>query len=307
MATLKTTEITDTGHLTLPVGTTSGGTGRPGTPLLGMMRVNTDADTDPIIEWYDGNQWNSLGQPPVGTSQDNPAKTAAEAYDAGLRGNKVWLEIDGTAYQLDYDDTDRYSTGENGWANYTNTVFGDNYTSIPNSTYGTPSTIIPAWNVSNSSSTTDDNISTGQLRIGREQSHAGGNSLSTVRCAVPQHTSCYYQLTDAVSGGSQTADFGTSWSGNAQYGYNIFNNIAYENNGSGYWCIMHNGDAADTSNSTNNRILDPGNLRSGNGTWTTNNYETFGTTTTEVPYIIWGTTDAYNEYAYIRDWNVWVH
>lgn len=306
MATLKTTEITDTGHLTLPVGTTSGGTGRPSTPLLGMMRVNTDAETDPIIEWYDGNQWNSLGSPPIGTSEDNPATTAKEAYDDGLRGNKIWIEIDGTAYQLDYDDSDRYSTGENGWANYTNTVFGNNNTTIPNATYGSPSSIIPAWNVSSSSSTADTNIGTGQLRIGREQSHVGGNSLSTVRCAVPKHTSCYYQLTDAQSGGSQTADFGTSWQA-GNFGYNIYNNTVYQNNGSGYWCIMHNGDAADTSNSTNHRILDPGNLRSGNGTWTTTNYETFGTETTDVPYIIWGTTDAYNEYAYIRDWNVWVH
>jgi hypothetical protein len=307
MATLRTTEITDTGHLTLPVGTTSGGTGRPGTPLLGMMRVNTDAETDPIIEWYDGNQWNSLGQPPVGTSQDNPAKTAAEAYDAGLRGNKIWIEIDGAAYQLDYDDTDRYSTGENGWANYTNTVFGNNYQTISNSKYGVPSgNMTPAWNVGSSTSTTDTNIGTGQLRIGYELAHPGGNSLSTVRCAVPKHTSCYYQLTDAQAGGADTADFGTGWQ-NGNYGYNIFNNNAYESNGNGYWCIMHNGDAADTSNSTNNRILDPGNLTSGNSAWTTNNYETFGTETTDVPFIIWGTTDAYREYAYIRDWNVWVH
>ena len=306
MADLKTTVINDTGNLTLPVGTTSGGNGRPGTPIIGMMRVNTDAETDPIVEWYDGTQWISLGTPPIGSSETNPAKTAAEAYDDGLRGTSIWLEIDGTAYLMEYDDTDRYSTGENGWANYTNTVFGDNYTTIPNATYGSPSNIVPAWNVNSATATTNATISTGQLRIGQNTSHTGGNSLSTVRCAVPKHTSCYYQLTDGTSGGNDTADFGTTWQ-TGNYGYNIYNNSPYQNNGSGYWCIMHTGNASDTSNSTNHVILDPGNLRSGNGNWTTNNYETFGTTTTDVPYIIWGTTDAYREYAYIKDWNVWVH
>jgi hypothetical protein len=118
----------------------------------------------------------------------------------------------------------------------------------------------------------------------------------------------YYQLTDAVSGGSQTADFGTGWQA-GNYGYNIFNNNAYQENGNGYWCIMHSGNASDTSNSTNRRILDPGNLGSGNNAWTTNNYETWGSQLSDsyVPYIIWGTTDAYREYAYIRGWNVWLH
>ena len=303
MATFKNTTIDSVQSITLPVGNTSQ---RPGSPAAGMMRYNT---TEAYIEYYDGAEWKSFYEPPIiGSTQGAPANTAKESYDAGWRGTTVWLNIDGNPYELAYDTSDRYGTGENGWANYTNTVFGNNNSAISNSTYGVPSSIIPAWNVSNSSSTSNTNIGTGQLRIGREQSHAGGNSLSTVRCAAPLHTSLYYQLTDAVSGGSQTADFGTGWQ-DGNYGYNIFNNNTYQNNGNGYWCIMHSGNAGDTNNSTNRRILDPGNLRSGNGSWTTNNYETWGSQldANYTPYIIWGTTDAYNEYAYIRDWNVWLH
>jgi len=303
MATFKNTIIDSLQAITLPVGNTSQ---RPSPASAGMMRYNT---TEEYVEYYDGSEWKSFYEPPIiGSLETAPADTAKEAYDAGWRGTSVWLNIAGTAYEFAFDTGDRYGTGENGWANYDRTVFANNYTTIPNSTYGLPSSIIPAWNTNSSSSITAATISQGRLRIGREQSHVGGNSLSTVRCAAPLHTSLYYQLTDAEAGGSQTADFGTGWQEN-NYGYNIFNNNTYQNNGNGYWCIMHSGNASDTSNSTNRRILDPGNLRSQNGPWTTNNYETWGSQldANYTPYIIWGTTDAYNEYAYIRDWNVWLH
>ncbi len=303
MAIIKDSLINDTGFLTIPSGTTAQ---RPSPAVIGDFRYNT---TENEFEIYNGTAWESaVAKPTIGSEAATPALTAKEAYDDGLRGNTIWIKIGNTAYQMDYDDGDRYGTGERGWANYTNTVFGNNNASIPNSTYGTPANIIPAWNTNSNTSTSNDTISTGQLRIGREQSHAGGNSLSTVRCAVPLHTSLYYQLTNAQAGGADTADFGTGWQ-TGNYGSNIYNNSAYQSNGQGYWCIMHSGNASDTSNSTNRRILDPGNLTSGNNSWTTNNYETWGSQLNPnyTPYIIWGTTDAYREYAYIRGWNVWLH
>jgi len=303
MAIIKDSLINDTGFLQIPSGTTAQ---RPNPAVIGDFRYNTDENE---FEVYSGTAWESaVASPIIGSEEATPAVTAKDAYDAGLRGNTIWLKIGNTAYQMDYDPSDRYGTGEFGWANYTNTVFGSNSSSIPYNTYGSPSSIVPAWNINSITSTSNDTLSTGQLRIGQNTSHVGGNSLSTVRCAAPLHTSMYYQLTDATSGGNDGADFGTGWQA-GNYGFDIYNNNPYQNNGQGYWAIMHSGNASDTSNSTNRRILDPGNLRSGNGNWTTNNYETWGSqlSTSYTPYLIWGTTDAYREYAYIKAWNVWLH
>ena len=54
MATLKNTIINDTGHLTLPVGTTAQ---RPGTPANGMIRHNSSTG---LIEMYASGQWGSV-------------------------------------------------------------------------------------------------------------------------------------------------------------------------------------------------------------------------------------------------------
>ena len=58
-------------------------------------------------------------------------------------------------------------------------------------------------------------------------------------------------------------------------------------------------------------ILDNGNLRSGNGSYTVNTgVLSFGSergSGTQVPQIIWGTTDAYNEYCYTTSWSLWLH
>ena len=51
MATLKNTNVDDTGSIRLPVGTTAQ---RPASPSLGMMRFNTNEQT---VEIYDGTEW----------------------------------------------------------------------------------------------------------------------------------------------------------------------------------------------------------------------------------------------------------
>ena len=51
MATLKNTTINDTGHITLPSGTTAQ---RPGSPATGMARYNTSTN---LIEVYNGSVW----------------------------------------------------------------------------------------------------------------------------------------------------------------------------------------------------------------------------------------------------------
>jgi len=56
MATLKNTTINDTGHLTLPSGTTAQ---RP-SPAAGMIRHNSNTNS---VEWYTGGGWVTVTQP----------------------------------------------------------------------------------------------------------------------------------------------------------------------------------------------------------------------------------------------------
>ena len=58
MANLKDTTIDSTGFLRFPVGTTDQ---RPSSPTIGMMRVNTDRSADPVLEFWDGEDWLVFG------------------------------------------------------------------------------------------------------------------------------------------------------------------------------------------------------------------------------------------------------
>jgi hypothetical protein len=62
MATLKNTTINDTGHLTLPAGTTAQ---RPASPVIGMIRYNTSLG---FSEQYTADGWQGIAPPPIITS-----------------------------------------------------------------------------------------------------------------------------------------------------------------------------------------------------------------------------------------------
>ena len=243
----------------------------------------------------------------AGTSQGNPATSGRDAYAQGMTSSgTAWITIpqDG-AFSFEYDASDRYGTGDRGWIKYDASFFGSNYSNISYTVYGSPSSIIPAWNTNSTNSTSNSTISQGTLRIGREQSHQGGNSLSTIRISLPQLTKAHYAAS-MRSGGNQTADFGAftqNYSG-------IINNSPYQNNGSGYWSLVWDGSQSG-SPSNNWLITDPGNLRSGNGPYSQSiGPLSFGSergSSGQVPQFIWGTTDAYNEYSYILSWTLWLH
>ena len=59
MATLKNTTINDTGHLTVPSGTTAE---RPASPVVGMVRYNT---TLAVLEQYTATGWQGIEAPPI--------------------------------------------------------------------------------------------------------------------------------------------------------------------------------------------------------------------------------------------------
>ena len=238
----------------------------------------------------------------AGSTQDNPATSARQAAADGLTGDKIWLTIGSNAYEMDFDASDRYSSGNTGWAKFDNGLFGTNNATIDYTVYGSPSSIIPAFNNNSVDSTSNSTISSGTHRIGRNQSHNGGNSLSTIRIMLPKLTRVHY-TSSYVSGGNDSADFGAF---NQNYS-GIINNNPYENNGSGYWAVIWDGGSSGNF-SDSMLIIDPGNLTSGNQSHSQTILSgSFGSETGDDPYIIWGTTDAYREYRYTNSWTLWVH
>ena len=277
---------------------------RPSNAYVGELIINTDTAT---LEMWTGDRWANCGGGNRGGSAANPAFSGGDAYEQGNQSSgTVWVTIPGSgAFEYTYDATDRFGTGDNGWIKYDAAFFGSNNAAIDYVVYGTPSTIIPAFNTNSDTSTNNDTINQGTHRVGRNQTHSGGNSLSTVRCALPKLTKCAYTAS-RTAGGFHTADFGAftrNFSG-------IVNNSPYQNNGSGYWTVVFSGNASGNFNN-DMLVLDNGDLRSGNGSYSVNTgVLSFGTergSGSQIPQIIWGTTDAYGEYCYTTSWELWLH
>ena len=90
---LNGTEMTPTGAIVIPVGTTAQ---RPGTGVVGMMRFNSDIDA---FEGYNGASWVKLGgMTPSNDSRDNGLITDNEVFNANYG---AITDTDTASYTLD--------------------------------------------------------------------------------------------------------------------------------------------------------------------------------------------------------------
>lgn len=90
---LNGTEMTPTGAIVMPVGTTAQ---RPGTGVVGMMRFNSDIDA---FEGYNGASWVKLGgMTPANDSRDNGLVTDNEVFNADYG---AITDTDTASYTLD--------------------------------------------------------------------------------------------------------------------------------------------------------------------------------------------------------------
>jgi hypothetical protein len=93
----------------LPADTTAN---RPGSPTTGMTRYNTSTKT---TEFYNGTRWVSDGY--LGDSQQNPASSAVELYNYGIRGRGFfWLTSPNGGVVRNFCDLDTADEdGVSGW------------------------------------------------------------------------------------------------------------------------------------------------------------------------------------------------
>ena len=90
---LNGTQMTPTGAIVMPVGTTAQ---RPGTGVVGMMRFNSDIDA---FEGYNGASWVKLGGlTPSNDSRDNGLITDSEVFDVDYG---AITDTDTASYTLD--------------------------------------------------------------------------------------------------------------------------------------------------------------------------------------------------------------
>jgi len=294
--------------LQLPAGSTAN---RPGSPATGYWRYNTDNNA---FEVYTGSAWTSLQQAATGAAaitRDGSSAIAAadnpgEAYDAGLTtGNEVWLKVGDTNLPYTYDPTDRFGTGDYGWALMNHTWLGTYGPShlVDYRSFGSPHTIMPSFGADYTARAGRTTITQGRFRIGLEQGHAGGNSLCTIRIQMPRMTKARYYKDNITSGGNQAADYGNF----TQNFDGINRNSPYENNGSGYWQVIWSGRDSNQGGSISNdwMIMDNGNNNTDNYVSSVQSFG--GGKPSTDPWAIWGTSDAHNEYVYYLTWRIWFH
>ena len=90
---LNGTQMTPTGAIVMPVGTTAQ---RPGTGVVGMMRFNSDIDS---FEGYNGASWTKLGgMTPTNDTRDNGLITDTEVFNANYGSI---TDTDTASYTLD--------------------------------------------------------------------------------------------------------------------------------------------------------------------------------------------------------------
>jgi hypothetical protein len=88
MANLKNTIINDTGHITLPIGTTAQ---RPGSPTSGMTRFNTATS---VIEFFNGEIWIGIGLRDGSSSSTAAVSAQAIKTLTGTNTDGVyWIEL----------------------------------------------------------------------------------------------------------------------------------------------------------------------------------------------------------------------
>ena len=298
--------------LQLPAGTTAQ---RPGSPATGYWRYNIDNNA---FEIYTGSAWASLSAAATGAAaivRDGSSAVAAadnpgDAYDAGLTsGNEVWLKVGDTTLPYEYDPSDRFGTGDQGWALMNHTWFGTYGPShlVPYRSFGSPYTSLPSFGTNYDSRAGRTTIQNGSFRIGLNAQHQspgpGGNSLSTIRIQLPRCTKARYYKDNRQNGGADAADYGAF----VQNFNGINRNSPYENNGSGYWMVIWSGRDSNQGGSVGNdwMIMDNGN---NNQNGYVSSVRSFGAGKPSTdPFAIWGTTDAYREYVYYKEWRIWFH
>ena len=244
-----------------------------------------------------------------GTTAARAAITAQDLLNVSAASGTYWVFIHGTAYQMTYDSTDKFSNGVSGWLKFDD-QFVAGYNSASNIQFSQAgSSVDAAWS----------NSSQGEFYLGDDgDSQTSAVHMGRVTMKMPK---CRYGVMNTVTAsgsGAQTPDDSTSWLSDATMNavVNTYCALAVPTiaNADGYPFAIWNG--VSTATTANNGIILPkpgGELGSVSGSVTKTfaggdfSVHDFTAIVSADPYFVaWSGDSGYERYTF-NDYELWIH
>ena len=238
-----------------------------------------------------------------GTTSARAVDNAQQLADAGVASGTYWVNIHGTPYQMQYDNTDKFGNGVSGWINFSNSFVGANQ--------GLASFL----RVGSDQNAFFHNAGSGQFTIG-EPGWVQDVALGRARFLIPNmRYACINTLTAEGVGGN-TPDDSTNWE-TGQSDAHINSYIALDTplvvNDSGYpWAIWNGNSGANFSNggiifpnpgAVLGSYLGTNTFTFAGGSWSVKSFSN----TVSNPYLWVGSGDGADEIYKYNAYEVWLH
>ena len=262
---------------------------------------------DDKVKFYTGSEWRDVNYAELGTLA-NPAGSAADLQAKGKGSGNYYVSIHGTALQMYYDHTNKFSTGVHGWLRFDNSFVGTNNASIGATIYNNGSYATTDWQTQSS----------GIFSTGNTNSNPSSTSMGRMTFNLPNMQIAQISALNMTQDGSQTPDDTADWTSSFssyidEYTYGT---SGFMSNPSGYpWAIWDgntSGTYSSQSSSTGSIILPKvgGETGSSNGTrsYTSSDfpYVSFNAEKTNPKLVIW-TGDSGSERITWNSYTLWVH
>jgi len=246
-----------------------------------------------------------------GTTAARAAITAQNLLDVSAVSGTHWVFIHGTAYQMTYDSTDKFSNGVSGWIKYDNVFVGANNATLSPSFSQVGTSVDAGW----SGAASGGLFYLGDAGDGQTSAvHMGRFQVKMPKCRY----GAMWTLSATGSGG-QTPDDTSSWvtdsTLNAALNSYMALTVPTIANTGGYPFAIWNGQSnATTGNSGAILPNEGGVLGSVSGgvtkTWSAGNFSNIGDFTAIVGYdpyfVAWSGDSGLEQYSY-TDYEMWIH
>jgi hypothetical protein len=191
-----------------------------------------------------------------GSTQALKAYSALDLVNAGASSGTKYVDIHGTAFQMEYDSTDKFSTGVSGWLKFDDTFMDGNGANLSAAAYSTGAGNSASWNSGYEGWT-----------LGNHSSHTSTTGIGHVRMKMPRLRYARVVTLTGNNTGSQTAD-DSNIEGDSNYtdnnganmiGYVINRTPTYPN-AAGYPVSIYNTNISNSWDNTNKSVGSTGNI-----------------------------------------------
>lgn len=135
-----------------------------------------------------------------GSTQAKRAYSAQDLLNAGASSGTKWVDINGSAYQMEYDSSNRFSTGISGWLKFDNSFRNTNGGSL-SPTNGSGSAVDGYW---------QNNYQ--EFVLGDDgTSDTGAINIGYVQMRLPRLQYAHIETITATGSGGQTPDDTSNW------------------------------------------------------------------------------------------------